>query len=336
MVDDSSELSPAVRTAYLRLVRGSASAASGASVGTLPAQDALANLSTEESVGLLSLLNCSPGELSRIFDGDAEMLAAISAVPPDFGEKPISTPAGPAPGLMDPMVLRALSTFERNIAMCVHLLLASPPPPLPSLLLAQVSDCLRRYVQRPQRIRELEAGLSAAQVETLTIALCDCYPLAVLHQVSAGGGRARSAQPRGRDGVHRRARPPRGPASDDPVAPTRRRRRRRRRRTRCCCRRCRRCVRQGLERQRSGDAPLDIAGHILGGGAAGGGGRGAGGGSDSLNEARVAELFRRVLADFPAYKRSPQSYEGWLAGCSRQERRMLEALITAFWDWSDM
>ena len=75
---------------------------------------------------------------------------------------------------MDPMVLRALSAFERNVSM---------------------------YVQRPDRVRELQAGMTSAQSEALMAALVDCYPLAVLHQ--------------------------------------------------------------GLDRQKSGDAPLDIAAHIL-------------------------------------------------------------------------
>ena len=55
--------------------------------------------------------------------------------------------------------------------------------------------------------------------------------------------------------------------------------------------------------------------------------------SESFNEARVAELFRRLLGDFEAFKRSPHAYEGWMAGCSRRERKMIESLISAFWDW---
>ena len=149
---------------------------------------------------------------------------------------PRPDPRASASGTMDPMVLRALSVFERNVAM---------------------------YVQRPDRVRELQAGLTAAQSEALMAALVDCFPLAVLHQ--------------------------------------------------------------GLDRQKSGDAPLDIAAHILSPQSAQA--------SESFNEARVAELFRRVLGDFEGFKQTPHAYEGWLAGCTRRERKMLESLVSAFWDW---
>lgn len=56
--------------------------------------------------------------------------------------------------------------------------------------------------------------------------------------------------------------------------------------------------------------------------------------SESFNEAKVAELFRRLLGDFEAFKQSPHAYEGWLAGCSRRERKMIESLVSAFWDFN--
>ncbi len=172
----------------------------------------------------------------RIFEHDAEVTQAIEAVPQNHV---VGAPR-PEPGgssSMDPMVLRALSVFERNVAM---------------------------YVQRPDRVRELQAGLTAAQSEALMAALVDCYPLAVLHQ--------------------------------------------------------------GLERQKSGDAPLDIAAHILS--------PQSSQASESFNEAKVAELFRRLLGDFEAFKQTPHAYEGWLAGCTRRERKMIESLVSAFWDYN--
>lgn len=222
---------PAVREAYLRMVRGSSSGFSSA------AQDAMAKLSPDDTVELLRLLNSTPHELDATFAEDAQLRQAVASAAQGGGVEQLLSAPPRLIGQTDPMVIRALSGFERNIVM---------------------------YVQRPERIRELQNGLSTAQSEAMMAALCDCYPLAVLHQ--------------------------------------------------------------GLDRQRSGDAPLDIAGHILGS-------RGGSASNDVCNEARVAELFRRLLSDFEAYKRTPHAYEGWLAGCSRQERRMLEALITAFWDW---
>lgn len=56
--------------------------------------------------------------------------------------------------------------------------------------------------------------------------------------------------------------------------------------------------------------------------------------SESFNEAKVAELFRRLLGDFEAFKQTPHAYEGWLAGCSRRERKMIESLVSAFWDYN--
>ena len=117
-----------------------------------------------------------PACVRRLFENDEEVVRAIEAVPHNHVVgAPRPAPGGNmGSGTMDPMVLRALAVFERNVAM---------------------------YVQRPDRVRELQAGLTAAQCEALMAALVDCYPLAVLHQ--------------------------------------------------------------GLERQNSGDAPLDIAAHIL-------------------------------------------------------------------------
>lgn len=169
------------------------------------------------------------------------MTRAIEAVPQNHVVgAPRPEPGGTrgGSGSMDPMVLRALSVFERNVAM---------------------------YVQRPDRVRELQAGLTAAQSEALMAALVDCYPLAVLHQ--------------------------------------------------------------GLERQKSGDAPLDIAAHILS--------PQSSQASESFNEAKVAELFRRLLGDFEAFKQTPHAYEGWLAGCTRRERKMIESLVSAFWDYKE-
>lgn len=48
----------------------------------------------------------------------------------------------------------------------------------------------------------------------------------------------------------------------------------------------------------------------------------------------MAELFRRLLGDFEAFKQTPHAYEGWLAGCSRRERKMIESLVSAFWDFN--
>ena len=117
-----------------------------------------------------------PARVRRLFEHDEEVARAIEAVPHNHvvGAPRPSAGDNMGSGTMDPMVLRALAVFERNVAM---------------------------YVQRPDRVRELQAGLTAAQCEALMAALVDCYPLAVLHQ--------------------------------------------------------------GLERQNSGDAPLDIAAHIL-------------------------------------------------------------------------
>jgi hypothetical protein len=177
----------------------------------------------------------------RLFEHDEEVRQAIGEVPQNHvvgAPRPEGGGGGGAggSGSMDPMVLRALSVFERNVAM---------------------------YVQRPDRVRELQAGLTAGQAEALMAALVDCYPLAVLHQ--------------------------------------------------------------GLERQKSGDAPLDIAAHILS--------PQSSQASESFNEAKVAELFRRLLGDFEAFKQTPHAYEGWLAGCTRRERKMIESLVSAFWDW---
>ena len=65
-------------------------------------------------------------------------------------------------------------------------------------------------------------------------------------------------------------------------------------------------------------------------GSAGGGGSGA----DAVDEGKVAELFRRLLANFDEYRRAPSRFEGLLAGLNRPERRQLEALVSAFWDWN--
>ena len=73
-------------------------------------------------------------------------------------------------------------------------------------------------------------------------------------------------------------------------------------------------------------APLDIAAHILS--------PQSSLASESFNEAKVAELFRRLLGDFEAFKQTPHAYEGWLAGCTRRERKMIESLVSAFWDYS--
>eukprot|EP01051_Picozoa_sp_SAG22_P016287 SAG22_NODE_2272_length_2766_cov_4.135358_2_plen_123_part_00 len=72
-------------------------------------------------------------------------------------------------------------------------------------------------------------------------------------------------------------------------------------------------------------APADVA--------AGGGGGGGSGGADGVDEGKVAELFRRLLANFDEYRRAPSRFEGLLAGLNRPERRQLEALVSAFWDW---
>ena len=52
--------------------------------------------------------------------------------------------------------------------------------------------------------------------------------------------------------------------------------------------------------------------------------------SEPFNEAKVAEL----LGGFEVFKQTPHAYEGWLADCTLRERKMIESLVSAFWDYN--
>ena len=56
--------------------------------------------------------------------------------------------------------------------------------------LAEFERKLSLYARHPDRIAELQAGMSAAQAEALLGALCDNYPIVVLHGYWQLGSRA--------------------------------------------------------------------------------------------------------------------------------------------------